>query len=138
MLVCGIGQIFKAGGLPPVESLVVFRIIAYQRLNKRGLEFFDFGLVVISELKFKLRLAAFFDGHACYISVRVRIPKNGGAELRVDKDPTMFPGDTPRQRKLEGVVNDRLALDYSFSLFLCQRTFPAKQSCFERTAMIEW
>src|SRR5262249_22760930 len=78
------------------------------------------------------------DGHACYISVCVRITKNGGAELRVDKDAALFLGEALRQRKLEGVVNDRLALDYYFSLFLCQRTFPSKQSFCERTAMIKW
>src|SRR6516164_8587655 len=120
-----------------IERLIIFGIVSHQCLHKIRLEFFDFGLVILTILKLKLRLAAFLGGHAGDVPVRMRIPENSGPKLRVDKNATMFLRNAFAECKLEGVVNDGFALGDSFGLFLCQWSFQPKQSFLERTAMIK-
>jgi hypothetical protein len=128
----------KSRSLPPVERLVIFRIVPHQHLHEGRLECLDRLDIPLAVFELEFGLAALLGGHARNGALAASIAQDGGAELRIDQ----YAGMLLRHRRCgclpECVVNNPFRFGDFLRLALAQPSGPAKQSSRERTAMIEW
>src|SRR6266446_6007595 len=131
------GEPPQTSGLPPVQRLIAFRVVANENLAEGRLEHFDVPGEIIAVLEVELRLAALLRRARCGVPLRRRIAKDGGAELLVHEDAGFLLGDAGYDGVLEAVVDHLLGGRDLRGLLGGQGPFPAEHLGLERPPMIE-
>src|SRR5262245_26537385 len=131
------GELLQTSGLPSVQRLIAFGVVADEDLAEGGVEQLDMPGEVIAVFEVELRLAALLGGAGDGVPARRRIATDGGAELLVDEDAGLLRRDPGRDGVLEAVVDHLLGSRDLRGLLGAQRPFPAEHLGLERAPVVE-
>src|SRR6266403_342779 len=131
------GEPPQTSGLPPVQRLIAFRVVANENLAEGRVEHFDVPGEIFAVLEVELRLAALLGRARRGVSLCRRGAKDGGAELLVHEDAGFLLGDAGYDGALEAVVDHLLGGRDLRGLLGGQGPFPAEHLGLERPPMIE-